>query len=70
MALAHTNVVWDSPLRPQWLKLIVSAICLPKLIAPSHPAVRGLIFTPTAGSDVNGLDENGYPTISNPFTST
>jgi hypothetical protein len=22
------------------------------------------------GSDVNGLDENGYPTISNPFTST
>jgi hypothetical protein len=30
----------------------------------------GKILGRVAHSDVNGLDENGYPTISNPFTST
>jgi hypothetical protein len=35
-------------------------------------AVGELLFdhTRASRSDVNGLDENGYPTISNPFTST
>ena len=30
----------------------------------------GLGLVMVGYSDVNGLDENGYPTISNPFTST